>query len=140
MQAECKARNHGMPRNVAECRRQLRNAIRALENYKVYNYRTPTEWWPGACGSSHCMGGRGGAYVVHLCWLPSPAFRNIPWSTWLLNVCPGNASADNHRATIGPSECCGMCALAALQQTTIEPPCPRNAAECVPWQHFSRQR
>ena len=138
MQAECKARNHGMPRNVAECRRQLRNAIRALENYKVYNDRTPTEWWPGACGSSHCMG-EGGELMWRICGvLPAPAFGNIRWSTWLLNVCPGNTSANNHRATIA-TECCGMCALAALQQTTIQPPCPRNAAECVPWQHFSRQ-
>ena len=67
--------------------------------------------------------------------LPAPAFCNITWSTWLLNACPGSTSADSHRATM-PAECCGMCALATLQQTTIEPPCPRNAAECVRWHHF----
>ena len=64
MRAECKPRNRRIPRNGTECRRQLRNAIRALENYKVYNYRTRMEWWPGACGSSHCTGGKGGTCVA----------------------------------------------------------------------------
>ena len=86
--------------------------------------------------------GEGGELMWCICGvLPAPAFRNIPWSTWLLNVCPGSTSANNHKATM-PAECCGMYALASLQQTTIKPQCPqnpRNAAECVPCQHCGQE-
>ena len=34
----------GMPRNAAVCRREPRNGIRALENYKVTKKETPAEW------------------------------------------------------------------------------------------------
>ena len=122
-------------RNAAEC---VRNARRVTTEYRgmsrnagdscgmqsglwrITKFTITEPVWNGGLEPAEVaivQGGRG-----ELAWrvgdmLPAPAFRNIPWSTCLLNVCPGNASTQTaHRATMA-AECCGMCALAAFQAT-----------------------